>query len=450
MITYFAVAGVLGILLILSAKTELPDTMQRTGWKKPFLKAAWLMVQKRGDIPAAERLGEAFLVLFAGLGVVLLAQVLVTGQHNLINGYELNRPDKGQRVQELQVQIENEDETEQLEIVLGERKYSPAEKQMFLKEAMEEIETVLLGENVSADEVRGQVVLPEQAADGKVSVLWTQMPSGLLEGDGTITEDLSEEGELLQLRADLECSGENAVYECVLRLMPQIYTAEEQLNRLLQKSVREADERSAQDKVVKLPREVDGRGIVWKEPETSVLESGIGLVLAAAAAIWAAKSREQQAEKEKRRRQLLIDYPTLLFKLSMLLNAGLTMQNAFVKIALEYREHRGRTRFAYEEMLVSYYEMQSGVSEARAYENFGRRCGEAGYVKLGTMLSGNLQKGSEGLAALLQEEALYSMEERRQMAKKLGEEAGTKLLLPMLLMLIVVLIIMMVPAVMAF
>ena len=66
------------------------------------------------------------------------------------------------------------------------------------------------------------------------------------------------------------------------------------------------------------------------------------------------------------------------------------------------------------------------------------------------MLSGNIQKGSEGLAKLLQEEALYSMEERRQIAKRLGEEAGTKLLLPMLLMLIVVLIIMLVPAVMTF
>ena len=39
-----------------------------------------------------------------------------------------------------------------------------------------------------------------------------------------------------------------------------------------------------------------------------------------------------------------------------------------------------------------------------------------------------------------------SLEERKNQVKKLGEEAGTKLLLPMLLMLVVVLMIVIVPA----
>ena len=42
------------------------------------------------------------------------------------------------------------------------------------------------------------------------------------------------------------------------------------------------------------------------------------------------------------------------------------------------------------------------------------------------------------------------MEERRNLAKKLGEQAGTKLLFPMMLMLLVVMVILMVPAMMSF
>jgi len=42
------------------------------------------------------------------------------------------------------------------------------------------------------------------------------------------------------------------------------------------------------------------------------------------------------------------------------------------------------------------------------------------------------------------------MEERKSLARKLGEEAGTKLLLPMLLMLILVIVILMVPAILSF
>ena len=118
---------------------------------------------------------------------------------------------------------------------------------------------------------------------------------------------------------------------------------------------------------------------------------------------------------------------------------------------MEYRNRKKKKKhYAYEEMVSTYYEMQSGISEARAYENFGKRCGESVYIKLGSMLSGNLQKGSEGLAKLLQEEADLSMEERRRMAKKLGEEAGTKMLAPMMLMLLIVLVILMVPALIAF
>ena len=58
-----------------------------------------------------------------------------------------------------------------------------------------------------------------------------------------------------------------------------------------------------------------------------------------------------------------------------------------------------------------------------------------------------MKKGSEGLISLLESEAEAGMEERRQQARKLGEEAGTKLLLPMMLMLILVMGILIVPAI---
>ena len=67
-------------------------------------------------------------------------------------------------------------------------------------------------------------------------------------------------------------------------------------------------------------------------------------------------------------------------------------------------------------------------------------------MKLGALLLQNLRKGTKGMWAMLEVEACQSLEERKNQVKKLGEEAGTKLLLPMLLMLIVVLLIVMVPA----
>ena len=100
----------------------------------------------------------------------------------------------------------------------------------------------------------------------------------------------------------------------------------------------------------------------------------------------------------------------------------------------------------YEEMSIALKEMRGGISEGEAYERFGKRCELTNYMKLGALLSQNLRKGSKGLAALLQVEAIQAFENRKSLAKQRGEEAGTKLLMPMMGMLAVVLIMVMVPA----
>lgn len=50
---------------------------------------------------------------------------------------------------------------------------------------------------------------------------------------------------------------------------------------------------------------------------------------------------------------------------------------------------------------------------------------------------------------LLEKEADITMQQRKNMAKKQGEEAGTKMLLPMMMMLGIVMVIVMVPAILS-
>ena len=66
---------------------------------------------------------------------------------------------------------------------------------------------------------------------------------------------------------------------------------------------------------------------------------------------------------------------------------------------------------------------------------------------MGSLLAQNLKKGSKGLIHILETEAAEGMEERKQQAKKLGEEAGTKLLIPMMMMLVLVMGILVIPSV---
>jgi transcriptional regulator with XRE-family HTH domain len=91
-----------------------------------------------------------------------------------------------------------------------------------------------------------------------------------------------------------------------------------------------------------------------------------------------------------------------------------------------------------------------GVSETKAYESYGRRIGLLPYIRFCSLVTQNLKKGNRGFTELLKQEAKIAFEERKEIAKRLGEEAGTKLLMPMMLMLIIVFMIILIPAFISF
>ena len=107
-------------------------------------------------------------------------------------------------------------------------------------------------------------------------------------------------------------------------------------------------------------------------------------------------------------------------------------------------------RYAYEEMLIAVREMESGISENEAFINYGNRCRLQKYVKFAAMVTQNNKRGNAYLLENLELEERDAFESRKSMAKKLGEEAGTKLLLPMVMMLGIVMIIVIVPAFLSF
>ena len=72
------------------------------------------------------------------------------------------------------------------------------------------------------------------------------------------------------------------------------------------------------------------------------------------------------------------------------------------------------------------------------------------YLKLSALLAQNLRKGSNDLLQMLRQEADSAFAQRKSLAKKLGEEAGTKLLLPMMMMLCIVMVIIIIPAYFSF
>ena len=149
----------------------------------------------------------------------------------------------------------------------------------------------------------------------------------------------------------------------------------------------------------------------------------------------------------------MLAYPELASSLVVLMGAGLSIRGAWESMVMSYRRSllNGKKKHAmYEEMSYAWNALNRGESEEKVYTEFGRRCGLPAYLRLGSLLESNRKKGSRGLIPLLKEEADQATEERLRTARRLGEEASSKLLLPMVLLFSLILVILMIPAMLSF
>lgn len=148
---------------------------------------------------------------------------------------------------------------------------------------------------------------------------------------------------------------------------------------------------------------------------------------------------------EKRRLLLRLDFPDFLNKLVLLLNAGMTFSKAWEKAYIEEKKDRP----IYQEIYTVIMEIKAGKPEAQAYDDFAIRCRIPEISKFISIAQQNLRKGNSDMARVLRLQAMECWEVRKNAAKRLGEEASTRMLLPLMIMLIAILAIVATPAVLA-
>lgn len=355
---------------------------------------------------------------------------------------------EGEKVTEYEVTVEGE-EKEALQIEVGEQEYSHKEIQKVFREVMDKLDEVILGENDSFDRVEKDLNLVTGLEGYPVQIQWQLDSYSVMNLYGEIQEkNLAPEGTLVELRGIISYKEEEAIYVQYARVYPLTRKGMDKVLYEIEQEVRRLEEESRQSESFALPEELDGKQLTWSQKKENrwyyVLLLGIVLC------VYLVYREHERVKQEVRRRkeELLRDYPSMISKLTMLLGTGTTVRSAWEKIVQNYERQKESlgTHVVYEEMATTLREMQGGVSEAESYERFGKRCGVTTYVKFGTLLSQNLRKGSKGISDILRMEAIQSFENRKSTAKRLGEEAGTKLLMPMMGMLAVVFIMVMVPA----
>lgn len=181
--------------------------------------------------------------------------------------------------------------------------------------------------------------------------------------------------------------------------------------------------------------------VAWQtQPDVTYALFSIGVL----GALFFLYDKQLDEKIRKRRRSIQLDFPEFLSKLALLVNAGLTATTAITRISKDAK----RKRPLYDELSAAIKEIEGGKPEAQVYEDFARRCRVPEVSTFVAILIQNLRKGNGEMVPLLRLQADSCWEDRKNTAKKLGEEAATKLVFPMALIFIAILIMLLAPAVM--
>lgn len=404
----------------------------------------------------AEKTALSFLVLFAGCIFALLTEIKDQGSGILQDGNRLGRQeyDEGKYTAYLTARIGEEADGESgfvrdMEITVEERQYTEEEIREMLPEFYEDLEKAVLGDNETADMVCKEISLVESLESYPFQIKWNSSNEQVINRYGIFGEDISEQGELITLTAEITYKGHMEIYSFPLMVYPMKISREEQVVRDLWDRIEEILNLSSEEGEIILPDEVDGITVVWQEQKKQNALILIALVICSSAAIFWGQSNELNRKIIDRKDQMIMDYPEVISKMTLLIGAGMTVRGAWKKIATDYRQRRDKehfSRYIYEEMLFTLYEMESGIGELEAYQHFANRSHVQRYVKFVALLEQNVKLGAKGFLSELKREVKDAFEERKSTAKQLGETAGSKLMLPMFLMLGIVMVVIMVPS----
>lgn len=362
-----------------------------------------------------------------------------------------------EKEQELYFEVDNGTVVGSTQMIIPQRNYTKQEAQEMFQEITKNLEVAVLGENQSVEQVSSDLEFMDYFGEFPVEIIWSTDKEEYINSYGEVASfSVDAKGEIVTITARL-CLGE---YEEEYSF-PVCVVLPKEKNRAwweqaVEHKIRALIEQEEKNNWISLPDEIAGSRLHFAEKSDRRPWEYLLVIPVVSVLLFYGTLKEEEKQKVKKEEELLREYPEIVSRLSLYIQSGMTSKKAIEKIVSDYEPIRkGQAKkqirkFGYEELRVTYYEMQSGVSEHKAYKNLGERIGLTEYKKLSSILVQQLEKGSRSFLESLQQETKEAFEKRKRNAKEAGEKAGTRLLLPMGILLVITLVMVMIPAFLSF
>ena len=150
----------------------------------------------------------------------------------------------------------------------------------------------------------------------------------------------------------------------------------------------------------------------------------------------------------KRANEIKIELPEFLNKVTLLVNAGETIQQAIVRsmpttqIAIK--------SYLYKELLIAVQQIKNNETLPVVLEELSNRCGVQEVSVFTTTVILNYRRGGDEFVTALKSLSYELWLRRKTLARTLGEQASSKLVFPMVFIFLIVMVIIAAPALMMF
>lgn len=453
---------------------------------KKYPNVTWKQIMSRPKMMSKRLLRQQSLCIAVSLGLMGLSYYMSSQNEKLMDGNRLQRESYGGHTDVVRMNVQGFMKKIPVEIRVSPRRYTKEEADRLFLEIAEGIEGMITVDGQSLAALSGDLKLPAELTDKGVVMEWAFYPDpdpallklnqeetreyrrkyrGLITKDGKVHNEELPEGSVVTGYLSLimstyttpKADGEDLrmMYyadpvKVYVNVVPREKTEAEITAEALSREIRKADEDHLEKADLELPTEINGKRISYEEKPDMTWMLFPVLGVGAAVMLQMRQESEKKENRKKRDDSLMMDYSDLVSKLMVYIGAGLTVRNAFEKITEGYliQTERGiiKPRALTEELQMMQRQFQRNMPESEIYTDFAKRIGLKPYTKLVSLIEQNRKNGTKNIRILLRMEMDDAFEERKNTAKRLGEEAGTKMLGPLFIQLGIVMVMVIVPA----
>lgn len=399
------------------------------------------------------------------LGVFLFFLILTVGSSILSENSDglikkegaisyLERPKLGEKMEEHIVNVElvhkNGQIKEAVVLQVNTRKLTNQQKKKLLKEYAKALPDLILGDNKSLQQVSKPLNLVERDVETEITTSWYSSNPQIITETGQVDLLKVGKGKKVVLIGKLELGElyQTKKIDIWVKSAKKQEDVEKVLESRLATLTKEIKDSDNGNRLVLPSHLEDGISLKWESHKKSSGLFLIFLLILTAFIIFQGRYEKIDKERKMANESMLRDFPGLVNKLVLLLNAGLVATTALAKIADDYSNSKTERRELYEELCEIEKRVKgTNLSVITELRDFAQRSGVRELMRFSTILGENINKGTT-LAEKLEIEAEFLWLCRKKQAEEKGRLAETKLTVPLLILLITLIMITVAPALM--